>query len=265
MTPTLRLRIDGPRGCIVLGTFLALADNTARILGDLDPALSGQPRGSVDWVVSDLGAGSLVVDLQARPRRDAPTGSDVGARVARVLVEGLAHLERESSTPPYFSDVALKRARRLSRLLVHDRAASLVLSDARGEAVLSPRAAGHIAPLLATRRTALGSVEGQLGLIAVYARPRFRVYEVGTHRAVTCAFGPAVWPERVKDALGRRVNAYGLVTSNLRGEPLRVELQDLRILGDRADLPQLDEIGGSDPALTGALSTKEYIQSIRGG
>jgi hypothetical protein len=101
-------------------------------------------------------------------------------------------------------------------------------------------------------------------LIAVYARPRFRVYEVGTHRAVTCDFEPVAWLDRAKDALGRRVNAYGLLASNLRGEPLRVALQDLRILCDRADLPQLGEIGGSDPALTGALTTAEYIQSIRG-
>jgi hypothetical protein len=130
---------------------------------------------------------------------------------------------------------------------------------------LSPQAAENIAPLISPRRTSLGSVEGKLGLIAIHKKPRFRIYEVVTHKAVTCDFDEKRWLDRVKEALGRRVIAYGIVYYNIKGEPLRVELDNLRVMPDRSDLPQIDDIGGMDPGFTGELSTTEYIKSIRDG
>lgn len=245
-------------------TFLTAVDTTTRILADLDPAFSGKPHGSLDWLIGRLETGSLVIELESRPKREL-SADNVGSRVARVLVEGLDMIEQEASTPPYFSDTAMEHALRLTRLIGRDGATGLIVRDSLGEAVLSPQAAENIAPLLSPRRTSLGSVEGKLGLIAIHRKPRFRIYEVVTHKAVTCDFDEKKWLDRVKDALWRRVIAYGVVYYNIKGEPLRVELDNLRILSERTDLPQVDDIGGMDPDLTGALSTAEYIRSIRDG
>jgi hypothetical protein len=161
--------------------------------------------------------------------------------------------------------VALKHTLELAKLIGHDGATGLVVEDSLGQAELTPQAAQNIEPLIRPRQVSIGSVEGKLGLIAIHKKPRFRIYEVVTHKAVTCDFNEERFLNLVKEALGQRVVASGTVYSNIKGEPLRVEITGLRILGAPSELPQVDDIGGMDPDLTGALSTAEYIQSIRDG
>ena len=62
----------------------------------------------------------------------------------------------------------------------------------------------------------------------------------------------------------RRVIATGLIAYNARHEPIRVELRgELRLLRRESELPSISELLGSDPELTGALSTEDFVRSLR--
>ena len=54
-------------------------------------------------------------------------------------------------------------------------------------------------------------------------------------------------------------------TTEREGEPLRVEVERIRALRPREELPSIEELSGSDPDFTGGMSTEEYLRSIRVG
>ncbi len=59
--------------------------------------------------------------------------------------------------------------------------------------------------------------------------------------------------------------AFGLISINVKNEPLKVSVGSIRVLGEGKRLPLASELTGSDPEFTGDLSTDEYIRSIRRG
>lgn len=115
------------------------------------------------------------------------------------------------------------------------------------------------------RQRSVGSVEGRLAMISIQGRSRFIVYHALTHKAVTCKFEAEKWLTKVKDALGRRVSVQGIVHFNAKREPVRVDVESLRILREKDELPTIAELSGSQPDLTGDSPTDEFIRSIRGG
>ena len=70
--------------------------------------------------------------------------------------------------------------------------------------------------------------------------------------------------DEVKEALGHKVMVSGKLTINVKSEPLRMDVDYIRIIGNR-HLPLASELTGSDPDFTGSLNTDEYIRSIRRG
>ena len=132
-------------------------------------------------------------------------------------------------------------------------------------ATLSPKAAVHIDELLPTKYSALGSVEGRMEMISLHATPKFVVYHAITQRAVACKFDREQL-DKIKDILGVRVNVYGTVSYNAKGEPLRVEdIIDIRLLKEEHELPTIRELHGIDPDFTGGLDSVEYLREMRLG
>lgn len=260
---TLRLRITGqPRNITVRG-FVAAIDNWLRILGDLDSAISGEPQGSLDWFVADLSKGSLLVEVESRSRLE---DKNVGPAVANAFITGMQEIEERGASPPYLSETGMLKMRQLVRIIGREGASGLEVQHMDQSVEVSARASAAIDQLIRVQEHSIGSVEGRLETISIHGRrPKFIVYHGLTRKAITCKFVPGEWLDRVKDALGRRVNAAGEVHYNVKGEPLRIELRDLRILREESELPSTSELGGSMPDLTGDTPTEEYIRSIRGG
>lgn len=259
---SVRLEIKGQPESISLRSFLAAVNSLSRVLSDLDAAVSGEPRGSLDWVVSRLGMGSLEVDVTSRPRGEE---KNVGSEVAHVFVSGLQLIEQRGLTPPFFSEASLDQTRRLLKQIGRDGTAGFVVTDFVDTVEISGQATANVDLLLTVRRRSLGSVEGRLEMISLHKRPRFVVYHALTQKAVTCRFEPDRWLTIVKGALGRRVVVSGVVQSNAKGEPLRIELDDIRILRTRAEIPPAARLGGAAPGYTGELTTSAFIKHVRGG
>lgn len=259
---TLRLEVRGERRDITVRGFLSALENWIRILGDLDSAISGEPQGSLDWFVRDLAMGSLSVEIESRSRIE---DKNYGPDVADAFFTGVEHIEREGTSPPYLSEPGMERMRRLVRLIGREGTSGLLVTHHSQVVEISARASANIDQLMRVQQRSIGSVEGKLETISVHGKPRFIVYHDLTRKAITCKFDSGRWLEPVKEALGRRVNVAGLVHYNAKGEPLRVELENLRMLRKQEELPKAEEIGGIDRDFTGGLTTKEYMRRIRGG
>lgn len=259
---TLLLEVRGDPRNITLRGFLLALEKWVKVLADLDSAISGEPQGSLDWFVADLSTGSLAVELESRSRLE---DKNYGPEVADAFVTGVEHIEREGISPPYLSETGMQSMRQLVRLIGREGTSGLMVRHLSQEVELSARASENIDQLMRIQQRSIGSVEGKLETISVHGKPKFIVYDDLTRKAVTCKFESERWLEKVKEALGRRVNVAGVVHYNAKGEPLRVQLEDLRFLRRQEELPATSEIGGIDRDFTRDLTTEEYMRRIRGG
>lgn len=258
--------IHGPVGAVTWRAFLSALRNQLEILGDLDAVLSGQPKGLLDWYVTDLRMGSVYGAFQSGYRDDEaviPLNHD--RNVARVYRNGLKLVQGEGESPAYYLDRDLIATRQTVRLIGRDGISgySVDIGDAEPKLEITARASVNVEQLIKPGERTVGGVEGKLVAISIAGRePRFTVIEAITHKTVACQFGEALMDD-VKKALGKRVFAHGNLLYNRNGDPKRIVLDAFRVLEDGATLPTSDDlirqIGGPSD-----MSTKEYLDLVRG-
>lgn len=261
MSKRLQMGIEGERGKISLETFAVVVRNTFDILADLDNAVSSIPQGSLEWFIADVSFGSLVIAIESKSKLP---DIDYSSKVAETFVDGLAHIQRERTTPPYFSDYDLRKAQELARRLRKDGAKAVIIHDIERQvkATISPEVVPDLGQLINVRFQDIGSVEGRLEMISIHKVPRFTIYHAITQRSIRCKFEPKLL-DLVKEALGRRVVISGVVYFNYRYEAVRVDLQKLTILPKEEELPYPKDLRGMAPDFTGDKTTEEYIRSLR--
>ena len=257
---SVRFKVGGELGEITAKAFLDAVKNWLEVMADIDVAVSQKSKGSLEWVVSDLSTGSLCMAFEAQSRVE---NLNVGSDVAREAVLGLRLLEDEGRTPPYLSEQGLNSMKRLVKIIGNHGVTGIHVNYQDSNAEATARASANIDQLLPTRYHSLGSVEGRLEMISLHARPRFVVYDSATNKAISCTFTND-WLDRVKEALGCRVNVEGTVHWNAKGEPVRVESADLRVF-KRRKLPTIEEVAGSCPDITDGLPAEEYLRRLRYG
>lgn len=258
---SVRFKLDGDLGEITVKAFLGAAKSWLDVMADIDVAISHRSTGSLDWVVTNLTTGSLCMEMESRSR---VIDMNVGAEVAREAVHGLQLLEQEGRTPPYLSEQGLRYMTKVVKTIGNHGVTGIRVDYRDNAAQASARASANIDQLLPPRYSSLGSVEGRLDVISLHATHRFVVYDSATHKAITCTFA-SDWLDRVKDALGHRVNVEGTVHWNAKGEPVRVESADLRIFRDESELPTIKEMAGRYPDITGGTTAEEHIRKLRYG
>jgi hypothetical protein len=266
----LRLRIQGEPGEIALANFAGILTRASLILGDLDSAISENPKGSLRWYIADLKIGSAEALIESRAIAPEVDAERISTMVGTNFVNGLEVIDREVQMPPYFSAQDLGRVKAIAGLLRTTGSDGLEAAHLNGAAtplsktILKQDAASKVTAILKTRFKSIGSVVGKLEVISVHGPPRFNVYDAVTHKAVSCHFEP----ERLEDiaaALGRRVVVTGVVHRNAHGEPLKVEKPELRILSSTDEPPSVRDLIGLVPDLTGDLSAEEYVRKLRNG
>lgn len=258
---TLRFEIKGEAGSITVRGFLVEIENAFRMLAEYDSAISSEPTGSLDWVITNVSIGSLWIEAESRSRLE---DRNVGPEVAKAYMAGWAQIEREGTTPPYLTEAGMLNARRIVKLIGREGIAGFAVSDLSERVEISAQASANIDQLIPVRYRSIGSIEGRLETISVHGRPKFVVYLSRTGKAVTCRIEGELLLATAKDALGRRVGASGTVLSNAKGEPLRVAVERIHTLRSAEELPTTASLAGSDPDFTGGLSTEEYVRSLRG-
>jgi hypothetical protein len=257
----LRLLVDGEPGTISLRTYLGMLGNTIETLRVLDRAISRTRRGTLDWFIDDVQAGSLVTDLHS--------DGEYASAVQEAFIGGVAILEREASVPAYFSESEIKRIGWIAHELGRDGATGFRVIDLDEGRVahITEITEAHVKEATAAKFESIGSVVGTLEMVSIHGGTKANVYQTRTHKAVRCNVPQALVSDllpQVTALLGQAVIASGRIYRNAQGEPIRLTLRNVTPVGtEPTDLPTVDEIAGSDPNITGDVSVDEFIRRLR--
>ncbi len=267
----LRFEIKGDRDCVSLETYSQATLQVLGILRELDPAISRRPGGTLNWYISRLhNNGTLLLELLSRQRQgkgQIAETKDVSTEVAASFLTGLDNLEHHGTSPPYLTDVGMRKVKKMVSLIHKNGAKGFVASapDGHQSVDVSVKSSKTIDELLPVKTESVGSVEGRLEAISIHGGKKFVIYHSISKKAVNCHFDQEWIMDKVLQTLGSRITVFGEIFSNAKGEPIRVAVSDFELVEQTRRLPTVLELTGSDPNFTGALSTDEYVQSNRRG
>ena len=258
----LRLEIDYER--ISMDSFLKVMKEIHELLGELDCAVSRNRSGTLDWVISDLKAGSAYVEIESQVVRG---DEDFARQVAQAFTNGLSQIVEEAVIPPFFTVGSVRRVLRIVRNLENTGNKGLTVQSpdtehwGRGAARLTRADEPILRELVSVRHSDIGAIEGTLELVSY--RPRsFNVFDSISRKVVKCDL-PEELEHLVKENLGEIVEVSGVVSFNAQAEPLSIAVEGIRALGETDELPSIQDILGIAPDITGDLSTEEFIRVIR--
>lgn len=258
------LTVRGELREISLESFVLILRESHSILQELDKAISEQRNGTLKWVISGLQSGSAVIEAESRVTRG---DEDFGPEVVQHFIDGIHVIQIQGVTPARFSLDSMFSMRKIVRTLGTNGVSTLdvAVPELDKSVELSSEAETNVQALVGVHHKSIGSVEGRLELISIHQRSRrFNVYHSITRKAVRCNL-PKEIENEVVGSLGRRVIVSGLVSYNIRGEPLSVNVDNLRVLKEENYLPSIDDMLGMAPDITGGLTTEDYIRRLRDG
>lgn len=230
----------------------------------------------IGFVVTDVRVASL--DLGAQPRiifeevdnsnpeievnREVPV--DLFERIGQFLNSGLQRVENGARPDEVFPEMMANSVYELISPFHRDGVETIELQHASFRTTLTATGAGRHRKL-EIREKAIGSVIGDLTSISFNRRKPYFGLRAVHGDIVQCTFDPTTLLKQVKAALCERVEVFGRLERNEKGELIRIlEVWDLDVLPDSSDLPSVDDLYGSDPDFTGEVSSVDWVRSIRG-
>jgi hypothetical protein len=275
----MRFQIAASPSGVSLQTYTTATLKFLQLLREIDSAISGKGGGMVNWYVVNASSGehdetekpeSFIIEIESKlkpaPRRPRRPIRDTAYAVAQSFVTGFENIEHRGISPPYLSEFGLERLQAMMQLLHRNGARGFTAEavDANRSVAITDKAAKTLAELLPPRRMEEGSVEGALETVSVHNAKKFVIYDSLTGKGVTCLISDDSTLKLASTNLGKKVRVTGKVFFNIKEEPIRIEVGNLRVLGLK-NPPTVAELTGSDPDFTGHLTTDEYIRSIRRG
>ncbi len=266
----LTFEILGAPGEVAASTFKSAMGGAVDILREFDCAISGRPRGSLNWYIGKLysnGHLSVVFQSRIKPvRRVRERPIDFSPEVTTNFLTGFEDLEERCETPQYLSEVGLQKVGDLANLLNKNGASGFTFTSEKRTVEVTKKTQENLGKLLPIRRTSIGSVEGKLEAINLHKTERFIVYHSVTNKGVACFFNPEqLTMLDVKNALGKRVAVFGTLHKNIRGDTLRVDVERMVQANDRDRFLIHHTHPANQPDITRAESTAEYLRRVRGG
>jgi len=258
---SISLRLQGRHGWLRPGSYLVAVRAFWKLLQNLDSALSGEAKGSVDWEISACKrSGPAVVIFLGHLRRPP---KDVVCEIRRTLFNGIRKLSASDERPHGFTDIALQELRALAeqRALMDEIA---VIVDEKEE-LIQWSFIERIERMTHNDFEALSSVVGTLESISVGKNGRFSVRSEITGRPVMCRFKRDQFTGPAKENLGKRVVVFGNLKSNYLGEPMHMRVSGIESCPNEQDLPNIPRMSGRIPVAAGRPSNRDYIQGVKYG
>lgn len=246
-TPALTLKLDGK---ITADKFVQAVESFIELVDDVaaqvmaDPAVRAVPvRGErikkLQWVVS-VTKGSI--NLAVAPDTVTPASR----AAVRAVSSGLRQVGKRAERPKYFTDAALNRARDLATLTDSNLTmAAVKAAPSTGKPLsLLPVIAQNVTSILASHIKDYGSIEGRLEMISLRNGPHFTIYDALTDKGIQCHI-PTDKLDEVWQSFGKRIAVSGLIRyRRTSGEPLSIEVEELRTFPDRSRLPTANDVYG---------------------
>lgn len=225
-------------------TFVRAAESVSNLLAQVGDDRSTNDV-KVEWFVRELRQGSTVLVVEPIP--DSSEVIDAANQDASVVLRGISSIARGEDVRGVLSYPAVESIRTLSGLLLDGAGSVKVGGVAYGRdvsIVVTKETTDHAKQLLTRRHRSSGSVEGTIETLSVHERrPYFNVFHPLDGYAIKCRCDEALFAQ-ARVALRRRVRVVGEILRRFDGRAETVEVEEIRVLPSRTDLPQPDDIRG---------------------
>jgi hypothetical protein len=232
------LQLDGER--ITADRFLKAANGFFGVLRHASDDLSGE-KGAIKWIV-DVDRGSLI--LTATPE---PVSEEI--RNIRPIVDaihkGISQIEKRDRRPKGFSDTALRHLKEVATVITDQDTdvTGIKVSYAGVHSRISQHTSVNITDILGPRRSEDGSVEGRVSVLSDRKRFEISIDDILTGHSVRC-IPREITEQELIDSFRRRIIAIGTVHYRRDGLPEHIEVDTIRVLRKREDLPSIEDVKG---------------------
>ncbi len=256
--------VEGRDGGVPAERFVDVVVKALAVMRDLDARSSEDGKAAIHWNITRATTNSpLTLTLEAHVPAQR---RDTSRAVVKSYLRGMRKLESGKGVPSDFGDDTLKEARALLGLL--DRGVSRVEFSAPGEEKVVPtlRSAALIDEFFGRRTTyhmADTTVEGSLETVTIHGGDAFDVFDQLTGTRVRCMLPDGRIADAVA-ALGKRVSVSGRAKFSDKGRPLSIEVESIRVMRDKANLPKASDFEGAGRLdITGGMDSAEFVRRLR--
>ena len=164
------------------------------------------------------------------------------AIVSRVCSNGLRIMEQEAKRPEHFTEKAIEKARELAELSDPQRMRVSILFTTH-EQEISSKIKANVDELLKWTYSDIGTIEGQLRILAQRQRLEIEIRDEISGRLIHCLI-PENMLEDAKEAFLRRVAISGVIHYRSDGTPINIEVSQLYRFPLNRELPHHKDIRG---------------------
>jgi hypothetical protein len=264
MSQKITILVEGRDGGVPAERFAEAVTRWLSIVSKIESKNSEDGKSGIHWHIIRATTNSpltLTLEAQVPGKR-----RDTSKAVVKSYMRGMRKLESGSGVPSDFGDDTLKEARALLGLL--DRGVSRIEFAAPGEEKITPtlRSAAMIDEFFGRRAAyhlADTTVEGSLETVTIHGGEAFDIFDQLTGTRVRCVLPEGKLNEAV-GALGKRVGVSGRAKFSDKGRPISIEVDSIRVLRDKVDLPSASDFeGGGRLDITGGMDSVEFVRRLR--
>lgn len=231
----LTLKLEGEK--IPAAQFRRAVNNFLDMIDDVAREVSGGTD-TVRWLITvERGSNRINATPEAikpkAPLRD----------ITRAVRTGMTTIEKRAVRPKFFTASALRNLKEIAASADGRELRSAGLQIAKRIMPISRQVSAHVDSVLVASIADIGSVEGQLRMISIQGAPHFNVYDDLTDRQVEC-FATDGQLQDAHRYFGKRVAITGVIRYRRDGEPVSIQVEDIKPFLDEDDLPSADDVYG---------------------
>ncbi len=264
---SLKLQLGTSARGVDAEAFVAFFRHAIDALKAIDRGLSTHGVETLRWDVVNAGSNSpIFATLHGESLLDH--NGHYGEEVIAVFVGGLDHLRESNTCPPRFTRDALRYVKRLVQAATSFNLDASVSAGASHISIERPIGANadwaiKVLDLQKPRYTEYGAIEGTLKGLSTSGEHRDKLVLVDrlTGEETPCYLREDL-DTKAREAWKKRVVVTGqLVINRHTKKNVELRVEDIRILRDRSELPQFDDLHGID--ITDGMTAADYIRDLR--
>ncbi len=183
--------------------------------------------------------GSQVIMAVAEPPADPKIKP---LAVSNTFKKGLRVIQKKAEKPINFSEKDLENIKGLSDLTKNNGVPTSIFFGKRKQEI-SPKISTNIETLFRWTHSGIGTIEGELRVLAKRNRYEVEVRDEISNRLIHCIITYEQL-EDAKDAFERRVSITGLIHYREDGTPISIEVEKIVRFPFNRELPHHDDIRG---------------------
>jgi len=263
----LKLQVGSPGKPVDADAFVGIFQNTIAALKAIDRGFSTHGVETVQWEVIGAGSNSPIY-ATIRGRDTTSHDGRHGRKVTSAFVKGLEQLSRDRTCPAGFGSDSLKYVRKIvSEAKLHQLRPVYSTPELEvritEEVALNANRAERALEMGKSHLVEYGTIEGRLrDLSESRSYDKLGVLDRLTGEVTHCYLRNEALEPMVLKGWKHRVAVTGDITIDRQsGLPIKVMVDEIRILRDRGELPQIEDLHGID--ITNGVEPSEYVRRLR--